>query len=82
MVFKHRNLGEEVFGFEAYDLSEDPEETMNLYDPEEAFHQEMTRKLLDYKTALTGAYRARPKGAAEPGMKKQRELLRRLGYIQ
>ena len=81
-VFKLRNLGEEMFGFEVYDLSVDPDETMNLYDAEDAFHREMTGKLTNYKAALIEAYHATPSGAAEPEMNEQRELLRSLGYIR
>ncbi len=81
-VFKLRNLGEEMFGFEVYDLSVDPGETKNLYDTEDAFHREMTWKLTDYKAALVEAFHAPPNGAAELEMYEQRELLRSLGYIR
>jgi len=80
-VCKLRNLGNERFGFELFDLASDPNEEHDVFDPKDRLHAELARRLESYKAELV-------RGARE--IEKQEELsreeeearLRSLGYVK
>ena len=85
MVWKYRNLGSEKFGFQAFDLSTDPGESNNKFDPMDPQHQEIAGELKKYKSQLVNASReweAARAQAAELPDEERLERLRSLGYIQ
>lgn len=77
MVFKLRNMGEESWAVQAFDLSEDPEERHDLFDPRDPVHREMKARLETYKARLVAGYREDGE-SPENAM----ELLRGLGYVR
>lgn len=78
-VFKWRHLGNEVWGFEVFDLARDPTERRNLYDPGDPLHRDMARRLVAYKELLVGSYAAEREDAVSQDEK--RRLLKSLGYL-
>lgn len=80
-VLKYRRLASGEFGYEAFDLSADPEERENLYSPEDESFRELREELTKYREELTRGYAARGSRAQEPEEEEQIEALRSLGYI-
>jgi len=85
-VWKYRRLQNGAFGFQSFDLREDPGESRNIYDAADPQHQAMARRLQQYKDALVEAYRhwsaARVQAGLEPTDREQLRRLRELGYVQ
>ncbi len=83
MAYKWRNLGNEEWGFEVFDLSVDRGETNNLYDPNNPKHQEMTEKLRGYKQIHVDSYGRTSRVGAQGGPSEEDELQRMkdLGYV-
>jgi len=83
-TYKYRNVGDENFGSQVFDLRADPEETTNRYDPANPLHAEMLAKLIEYKSALGAAYPRHESGDAAQQIPaaEQMEYLRSLGYVR
>jgi arylsulfatase A-like enzyme len=82
-VTKYRNQGDEKFGFEAFQLETDPEETSDLFDPEDAEQRRVVKALSDYKKRLVDGYRGDDYSSSSNVEDDTAEdLLRSLGYIE
>lgn len=84
-VFKWRNHGDGSFVFEAFDHRSDPQEEINLYDPNDAEHVAMRGRLQDYKARLVADHeRRRQAGDAslELPAGEDLEALKSLGYVR
>ena len=85
MVWKYRNMGGMDFGFQAFDLSTDPGEENDTFDPSDPQHQMMAEELKRYKEILLTAYReweAIRAQSIELPDEERLERLRSLGYIE
>ena len=81
LVFKRRNLGDERFGAQAFDLGNDPLETRDLFDPDDPRHQDARKGLLDYKALLQLGYTEDAEsGDLDVNPDDQTHLLQALGY--
>jgi arylsulfatase A-like enzyme len=83
-MYKYRNMDGERWGFEMFDLSNDPTEAANLFDPKEPKHDLMAKRLKRYKADLVAAHQRFAEGTAARTLLKEEEAeaLRRLGYIE
>jgi arylsulfatase A-like enzyme len=82
-VYKLANRDGRGFRAEVYDLHRDPDERVDLHDPDDPSQQELFRELAAYKQRLIEAYHR--SGAADEGelpSEREAELLRSLGYIE
>jgi arylsulfatase A-like enzyme len=77
--FKLRRLPGQEWSTSLFDLASDPGETRDLYDPDDAQHQEMSKRLGAYKQALVeAAYESTEVVPRDRAL----ELLRSLGYVE
>jgi arylsulfatase A-like enzyme len=85
-VWKYKNQGDERFGFEAFNLRDDPAETNDLFDSENPRDQQMAERLVQYKDQLVRAHKQwtqrRNQDAESSQQKKALEKLRSLGYVK
>ncbi len=81
LMYKLTSNDAVTFQPHVYDWESDPEETRDLYDPQNAHHAAMVDSLSSYKTALLDGYR-RVAGKQGLPTERQQEILRSLGYIQ
>ena len=84
MIWKLRKFKEGTWGMEAFDLTDDPVENTNLYDPNNHQHVQMAEKLDTYKKLLARRYEElRGDGSARTLTEVEEiEALRSLGYIK
>ena len=83
LVAKLRKRPDGEFGAEIFDLSSDPEERRNLYDPSNPQHAQIVERLAAYKAELVAAHDAAEARATTPEVSPdQHEKLRALGYVQ
>lgn len=80
-VCKLRNLGDERFGFELFDLRSDPLEERNRFDPRDPLHADLARRLEGYKAELIRGYR-RIEASDRLSREEQEARLRSLGYVK
>ena len=81
LVCKLRNLGEEKFGFELFDLARDPEETRNIFDRRQPAHADLARALDSYKAELVRGFE-RIDAARRLSRDEEEGRLRSLGYVK
>ena len=82
LVVKIRNIGNQQFQPEAYDLARDPFESRNLFNPNDPQHRKLYESLERYKATLVEhAERRMPVNGSE-SIEDQEKILRSLGYIQ
>jgi len=81
LAFKWRSTMGTAWKFEAFDWTNDPGETNDLFDPSNPDHVRMTEELALYKDLLVQAY---PGAAEEAGLSEEEmlEALRALGYVR
>jgi arylsulfatase A-like enzyme len=80
--FVWRNLGDETFGAQAFDLASDPELRDDFFDSENPAHREAQRRLVEHKSLLQLGYAEDQKtGDLDVNPDDQTELLRALGYV-
>jgi arylsulfatase A-like enzyme len=84
MLYRLRGRAGENWHIEAFDLSRDPEERRDLFDPSLPEHSEMARQLRSYRKRMIEAYAAGPDSGSETGIPESDEVeaLRNLGYIE
>jgi arylsulfatase A-like enzyme len=83
-VFRHRNSGDGRFEDVAFDRSNDPFETVDVFDPDDPRDRAAASELLQYKARLVASTQAKrdSPAAGSPGRDEAEEALRALGYIQ
>lgn len=81
MVFQWRHAGEGAFVVEAFDLSMDPEQRVNIFDPDRPVHARRLEQLQAYKQKLVAVFHGTQVPAA-PITDRQIDKLRALGYVQ
>jgi len=85
-VWKYKNQGDKQFGFERFNLRDDPAETSDLFDSESPRDQQMAEELVQYKAQLVRAYnqwtRRRNQDTESSQQKKALQKLRSLGYVK
>ncbi len=83
-VHKWSNTEGLGFSMKVFDRAGDPGETRNLYDPDDAKHEDAKARLLAYKEELVRRYEALRGGEANRRLPRRREAeaLRALGYIE
>ena len=83
MKFAKYSIDNPVFEPAMFDLSKDPEERNNLFDPSNEHHQNIIDDLKEYKMKLVEACEYFDK-TTSPGISinEKTEKLRSLGYIQ
>jgi len=84
MLYRLRGRAGESWRIEAFDLSQDPEERRDLFDPSVPEHSEMARQLRSYRRRMIEAYTERPDSGSEAliPVSDEVEALRNLGYIE
>lgn len=84
MLYRLRGRAGEDWRIEAFDLSRDPEEYRDLFDPSVPEHSEMARQLHSYRRRIIEAYAAGPSSESEAQIpvSDEVEALRSLGYIK
>lgn len=63
LLYRWRHQGDGEWSAEAFDLAQDPRETQDVFDPDDATHQRALEQLLEYKARIELGYAA----AAEAG---------------
>lgn len=83
-TWKYKNRGDGVFVFEGYDLSQDPDETANIYDPDIKEHRDIARELESYKAQLVAAYDSWKEAGSQKQISDEESLerLRDIGYLK
>ena len=77
---KDRRLEADRWGFQLFDLAEDPLQRRDLFDPADPEHTALADRLLAYREQLIGGWeRARGRAAAD---ERAEEALRALGYVE
>jgi arylsulfatase A-like enzyme len=84
MLYRLRGRAGEDWRVEAFDLSRDPEERRDLFDPSIPEHAERARQLRAYRERLIEAHGARAAPGSEAAIPESDEVeaLRHLGYIE
>ena len=84
MVWKYRCLDSNKFAFQAFDLSRDPSEAKNVFNPGDVRHQEMALRLKEYKSSLVQGYRQWHgfRNQAERLKEQRMARLRSMSYIK
>ena len=83
VVYKREKVEADRWKFRVFDLSRDPGETTNLYDPEDPRHVEMAAALVGYKARLVDRYlEPTTRDTGQLRQEQEAELLRELGYIR
>jgi arylsulfatase A-like enzyme len=80
-LFKFRNLDGIEWGFQMFDLAQDPTESVNLFDANDPAHASMAGELRAYKARLAESHSA----AGRRGVvlrEKDAAAMRQLGYIR
>lgn len=81
LVVKMTNVGNEVFRFAAYDLAQDPYETLDIYDDDVLLHRELQKQLETYKRTLVDSATARFSVKPKISLDDQEVILRSMGYL-
>lgn len=83
-VWKYRSLEDQTFIFQAFDVSQDPAESRNLFDATDPQHQEMSTELKRYKDNLVRSYREWQSAPppVELGEREELNRLRSMGYVK
>jgi arylsulfatase A-like enzyme len=84
MLYRLRGRAGEDWRVEAFDLSRDPEERRDLFDPSVPEHSAMARQLRSYRKRMIEAYIAGMDSGSEALIPESDEVeaLRNLGYIE
>jgi arylsulfatase A-like enzyme len=80
-VCKLRNLGDERFGFELFDLASDPAEEHDRFDRNDPLHADLARRLEAYKAELVRGAREIEK-REQLSRDEEEARLRSLGYVK
>jgi len=83
-VWKYRAQEDQSFVFQAFDVRQDPAEAMNLFDPADTQHQQMSEQLRQYKDHLVSSFRewSSAHSQAELDEDERMERLRSMGYVK
>ena len=77
-VVKWRNLGDDVWGVEVFDLASDPGEALNLHDPKDPEQAQLVELLKAYKARLEAGFRGEDADVPADAL----ERLQSLGYVE
>jgi arylsulfatase A-like enzyme len=65
LLYRWRHRGNGEWGAEAFDLSQDPHETRDVFDPANPEHQDAARQLREYKALIELGYAAAEESGRE-----------------
>jgi arylsulfatase A-like enzyme len=75
------NLDDPIFKPAMFDLSKDPSERSNLFDPSNEYHQNVMNELKKYKMRLVDAFKYWDKTPEGISIEERLEKLKSLGYV-